>query len=179
SRLGPSRRLRCIRARRLGRRRRQAMHADSYRTLGGVFVERSREEIAPRDAIDGIASAQDDRRGVLLASGVEQPGRYTRWDVGFIDPPLALTSRGREVRITALTGGGRVLLPAVAAATGAACDGDEAVGTIPPAAAGFAEEERTRQPSALSVVRTVRDLFASPMDPHLGLYGAFGYDLAF
>src|SRR5262249_55923943 len=167
------------RAGRLGRRRRQATHEASYRPLGGVLVERSREEIAPRDAIDGISSSLDDRRGILLASGVEQPERYTRWDVGFVDPPLALTSRGREFRITALNGRGRVLLPAVAAAAGAACDGDEAVGTIPPAAAGFAEEERTRQPSALAVVRTVRDLFASPMDPHLGLYGAFGYDLAF
>jgi anthranilate synthase len=155
------------------------MHADTYRTRGGVLVERSREEIAPRDAIVGIVSALDDRRGVVLASGVEQPGRYTRWDVGFVDPPLALTSRGREFRLTALNGRGRVLLPIVAAATGAACDGDEAVGQVRPPAASFAEEERTRQPSILSIVRAVRDLFASPMDPHLGLYGAFGYDLAF
>src|SRR5262249_39382997 len=65
------------------------------------------------------------------------------------------------------------------AAVGAACSGDEAVGTVPPPAAAFAEEERTRQPSALSIVRTLRDLLASPADAHLGFYGAFGYDLAF
>mgnify|MGYP003415113929 CR=1 FL=1 len=30
-----------------------------------------------------------------------------------------------------------------------------------------------------SVVRRLIELFRSPEDPHLGLYGAFGYDLAF
>src|SRR5262249_6132919 len=42
----------------------------------------------------------------------------------------------------------------------------------------FAEEERSRQASVFSVLRALVDLFASDADPHLGLYGAFGYDLA-
>src|SRR5262249_24504350 len=43
----------------------------------------------------------------------------------------------------------------------------------------FPEEMRSRQPSVFSILRTMADLFGSPEDPHLGLYGAFGYDLVF
>jgi anthranilate synthase len=39
------------------------------------------------------------------------------------------------------------------------------------------EEERSRQPTVFTVLRAIGDLFASDDDPHLGLYGAFGYDL--
>ncbi len=41
------------------------------------------------------------------------------------------------------------------------------------------EEERSRAPTVFSVVRAVVDLFRSSADPSLGLFGAFGYDLAF
>src|SRR5437667_301547 len=37
----------------------------------------------------------------------------------------------------------------------------------------------SRQPSVFSVLRRLIDLFASAEDRHLGLYGAFGYDLVF
>ena len=43
----------------------------------------------------------------------------------------------------------------------------------------FPEEERSKQPSFFSIIRTMIKLFGSEADPHLGLYGAFGYDLAF
>jgi anthranilate synthase len=44
----------------------------------------------------------------------------------------------------------------------------------------FSEEDRSRQPSLFSVIRCVRGLFGfSSSDGQLGLYGAFGYDLAF
>src|SRR5439155_11972238 len=43
----------------------------------------------------------------------------------------------------------------------------------------FSEEERSKQRSVFSVVRALVDLFYSAEEGHLGLYGAFGYDLAF
>jgi anthranilate/para-aminobenzoate synthase component I len=43
----------------------------------------------------------------------------------------------------------------------------------------FVEEHRSRQPSVFSVLRELVSLFSSGLDPHLGLYGAFGYDLCF
>ena len=47
------------------------------------------------------------------------------------------------------------------------------------ATARFPEENRSRQPSVFSVLRALIDLFGSAEDEHLGLYGAFGYDLVF
>jgi anthranilate synthase len=45
----------------------------------------------------------------------------------------------------------------------------------------FAEEERSKQNSIFSVIRSLTNLFATDTetDPQLGLYGAFGYDLTF
>ena len=43
----------------------------------------------------------------------------------------------------------------------------------------LAEENRSRAPTVFSVVRAIVDLFFSDADANLGLYGAFGYDLAF
>lgn len=41
------------------------------------------------------------------------------------------------------------------------------------------EEERSRAPTVFSVLRAIVDLFHSGEDGNIGLYGAFGYDLAF
>jgi anthranilate synthase len=44
----------------------------------------------------------------------------------------------------------------------------------------FTEEERSRMPSVFTVLRAIVGLFFSEEDAsNLGLYGAFGYDLAF
>jgi anthranilate synthase len=158
----------------------------SYETRGGIRVERTTEEIPVANAIDSIVQALDTHRGVLLASSYEYPGRYTRWDLGFVDPPLVLTARGRDVRVEALNDRGRVLLPAVtetlraleALADVAATD-TLLRATVRPPTGRFAEEERSRQPSVFSVLRALIDLFRHPDEPHLGFYGAFGYDLAF
>jgi anthranilate synthase len=39
--------------------------------------------------------------------------RYTRWDIGFTNPPLMLTSKSRTFEIVALNERGKVLLPAI------------------------------------------------------------------
>jgi anthranilate synthase len=43
----------------------------------------------------------------------------------------------------------------------------------------FTEEERSRVPSVFTVLRAITQLFKTNEDANLGLYGAFGYDLAF
>jgi len=57
-------------------------------------------------------------------------------------------------------------------------DADQIVCQVERVATRFEEEERSRQPSSFTVVRSLVDLFTG-VDEHLGLYGAFGYDLAF
>jgi anthranilate synthase len=162
------------------------MNTETYVTQGGVRVSRTIEAIPIAGAIEPLIEALDGRRGVLLASSYEYPGRYTRWDMGFVDPPLELVARGRQVHVAALNARGAVLLPALADAL-AGLDAvawttrtaRELTGRIGLPAAPFTEEERSRQPSVFSVLRAVIAFFASADDPHLGLYGAFGYDLAF
>jgi anthranilate synthase len=160
--------------------------SDSYTTRGGVVVHRVVEEIPVADAIEHVVDALDSRRGALFASSYEYPGRYTRWDMGFVDPPLELVTRDRAFRVTALNARGRVLLPAIERAVAGlpavehcALSADEVAGQVRRPEGRFPEEERSKQPSVFSVLRALVELFYAPEDPHLGLYGAFGYDLAF
>ncbi|HEX7128033.1 MAG TPA: anthranilate synthase component I [Thermodesulfobacteriota bacterium] len=157
----------------------------SYHTRGGLLVHRSVEKLPVEGATDPIVDALDSHRGVLLASSYEVPGRYTRWDIGFVDPMVQVVARGRDFRVEALNDRGKVLLPAIVRCVAAtpsvrlAAAGDGVVEGHAEAAAGrFPEEQRSRQPSVFSVLRALVDLFASREDAHLGLYGAFGYDLA-
>ena len=162
------------------------MQVSCYTTRGGVAVTREVREEHYRPADNALACALDERRGVLFSSSFEFPGRYTRWDMGFVDPPLAFTARGRRFTIEALNPRGRILLPAAAGAltelpaTRVDHRGDDRIdGEIAETAERFPEEQRSRQPSVFSVLRALIDLFRSAEDQHLGLYGAFGYDLVF
>jgi anthranilate synthase len=158
----------------------------SYRTGGGLTVRRTATACDPVELAE-LAEAVDHRRGGVLSSGMEYPGRYSRWHMGYVDPCVEIAARGRRLTATALNARGRVLLPVVAralaehapTAPGAAPDSVEA--TVPEPAPGefFTEEERSRRPSVFSALRSVIALFSAADDPHLGLYGAFGYDLAF
>src|SRR5262249_35568668 len=151
-------------------------------TRGGIRVRRTIETIPVANAIEPMVQALDAHRGVLLASSYEYPGRYTRWDMGFVDPPLVLVARGRRFRVEALNARGRLLLPPIVTAL-RGLEGVERVAAADAVVQGeirapegrFAEEERSRQASVFTVLRGLIALFGSDEDPHLGLYGAFGY----
>ena len=162
------------------------IRSTTYTSAGGIAITRT-DRVEPReDAIAGLAGALDERLGVLLTSSFEYPGRYTRWDMGFCDPALSFTGRQRGFEVRACNERGAVLIPAVASAIGD-CDAVEALhadaytvaGTVRVSDEWFPEELRSKQPTLFSVVRALIDLFRSPDDAHLGLYGAFGYELAF
>ena len=157
----------------------------SYTTEGGIEIQVEIAAIQPEAAIEDLVDRLDSARGVLLSSSYEYPGRYTRWDMGFVDPPLAVTSCRELVTFEALNARGEVLLKPVRRVVeelgfvSIVEDGvDHVVCEIERTSARFEEEERSRQPSSFAVVRAVVDLFMGS-DEHLGLYGAFGYDLAF
>ncbi|HEY4188397.1 MAG TPA: anthranilate synthase component I [Polyangia bacterium] len=159
----------------------------AFMTAGGIGIARTVLELpyGDGDATAAVLEGLDSRRGVLLGSSYEYPGRYARYDLAFVDPPLVIEARGRGTRVSALNARGAVLLPAVAAALAplpavAALEpvGDDALDVrLVPQASDFPEEERSRQPSVFSLLRAIGEAFASD-DAHLGLYGAFGYDLA-
>ena len=74
----------------------------SFETKGGIRIERETWTGPYRRDHDQLSGALDTRRGVLLSSSFEFPGRYTRLDMGFVDPPLVLTARGRAISVEAL-----------------------------------------------------------------------------
>ena len=51
----------------------------------------------------------DTERGIYLSSGYEFPGRYSRWDVGAVGPPLEIIARGRDITIRPLNARGQAL----------------------------------------------------------------------
>src|SRR5271166_6026623 len=162
------------------------MQPTTYITKGGIRVTREVCSRAYQPADTTLGEALDERRGVLFSSSFEFPGRYTRWDMGFVDPPLVFTARGHRFSIDALNERGRILLDPLAqslaglAAIRVERVGDERIsGEIEQIEQHFPEESRSRQPSVFSVLRPLVDLFGSAEDQHLGLYGAFGYDLVF
>ncbi|MDX1431279.1 MAG: anthranilate synthase component I [Gammaproteobacteria bacterium] len=152
---------------------------------GTVAVYRTDHEVAYQDAALPVQSALNSHRGVLLTSSFEYPGRYTRWDIGFVDPPLAFTARGREFTFDALNARGELLLGPVAAAlegapvlAGLDVERTRIHGAVGESDEWFPEELRSKQPTVFSVLRLVNEAFACD-EPHLGFYGAFGYELAF
>jgi anthranilate synthase len=162
------------------------MQVIRYETQGGISVTREIRKELYQSADNTLARALDESRGVLFSSSFEFPGRYTRWDMGFVDPPLALTARGRHFAIEALNPRGEVLLPAIAQTLCALpatligqSERDRIAGEIAASGGRFPEEQRSRQPSVFSLLRALVGLFRSAEDQHLGLYGAFGYDLVF
>jgi anthranilate synthase len=162
------------------------MQPKRFVTEGGIAIERKIvvQPYSPADST--LAEALDTKRGVLFSSSFEFPGRYTRWDMGFVDPPLTFSARGRDFSVEALNARGEVLLPAIIDALKrldaveiGAVSGRSIGGAIREATTRFPEEQRSRQPSVFSVLRALIALFKSAEDEHLGFYGAFGYDLVF
>jgi len=147
-------------------------------TRDGVRVIRTAAPFDPAE-LGRIAVLADQRRGGVMSSGMEYPGRYSRWHMAYADPCAEIVATGRRVTARALNDRGRVLLPVIRAALvkcGQPVDEDTVF--VAEDDREFTEEERSRRPTVFTALREITAAFGCP-DPHLGLYGAFGYDLAF
>ncbi|MER9233233.1 anthranilate synthase [Mesorhizobium sp. M0622] len=160
--------------------------AERFVTAGGVAITRQRHDRPYEGAIDNYVDGLNSRRGAVFSSNYEYPGRYTRWDTAIIDPPLVISAHGRAMRIDALNSRGQVLLPVIGKALAGLDDVTIAETSqklirldIAKPGRVFTEEERSRVPSVFTVLRAITALFKTEEDANLGLYGAFGYDLAF
>ncbi|HCF28759.1 MAG TPA: anthranilate synthase component I, partial [Cyanobacteria bacterium UBA11049] len=157
-----------------------------YQTKGGILVSRSIVEASMDTAIEEILFCLNSQRGGLLSSSYEYPGRYKRWAIGFVNPPLELATRENSFTLTALNERGEVLLPYLlkrltqqSQLEAVKLEKQCITGKVKSADRIYSEEERSKQPSAFTVVRELLQTFYSNEDEHLGLYGAFGYDLVF
>lgn len=157
-----------------------------YRCANGMGVRRSVVELDYATASQTLARQLNSQLGVLLASGFEYPGRYTRWDIGFVNPPIVIEARSREIRINALNQRGCIMLPEIFHAlrdNGAIAHIEHSQQQISLSVnepdEELSEELRSRRPGVFTIVRALLAGFRSEADNYLGLYGAFGYDLTF
>ncbi|MEM9925290.1 MAG: anthranilate synthase [Cyanobacteria bacterium P01_D01_bin.50] len=158
----------------------------SYTTQGGIFVSRLVTNTSMDGAIEEVLMRLDSQRGGLLTSSYEYPGRYKRWAIGFVNPPLEVVTRDRTFTITAHNERGQVLLAYLIELLqnkpyieNINQEDNYISGSIKATQRLFSEEERSRQPSVFSIIREIISAFFSKLDENLGLYGALGYDLVF
>lgn len=157
-----------------------------YTTPHGITISRAASKVPYRRGLRHILQDLDRHRGIYLSSGYEYPGRYSRWDIASSRPPLEIVAYDRRMEFRSLNMRGQMLLeilyPVLSEHPHWDSFGPESgmlVGALKPLPELFPEEERSKQPSAFSVLRSLISEFRNENDPHLGLIGAFGYDLLF
>lgn len=89
-----------------------AVNSHRFHTNGGVVVTRHEFKVGcseqglrsnagqtkAGEVMDFVTSALDTRRGCINVSDYTYPGRYHRWALAFVDPPMVLESKcGGEV----------------------------------------------------------------------------------
>ncbi|MEV4750694.1 anthranilate synthase component I [Streptosporangium sp. NPDC049248] len=159
------------------------METSRYTTAGGVGIEVTASDV-PETVLEDVVTTLGERRGGVLSSGMEYPGRYSRWHLAYVDPCLEIVARGRRISARALNARGRVVLPAVVSCLLAAGKpveeptGDFVEVYVAESEDILPEEMRSRRPTVFTAIREVIAVFKGE-DEHLGLYGSFGYDLAF
>jgi anthranilate synthase len=157
-----------------------------YHSASGIVIDRSLRELTPDSALRHVRQGIRNHVGALYASGYEYPGRYSRWDIGFFNPPIEILSIGRCVHFHARNDKGLLLLDWIETIfkshphiQGATRHKDTWIADLKPMDPFFPEEDRSRQPSLFTLLRHLIQQLGSSEDQHLGLYGAFGYDLVF
>src|SRR5271167_3209049 len=125
-----------------------------YHTPRGIGVTRVASTLPYRKGFDRFLRQLDTTRGIYLSSGYEYPGRYSRWDIVSVRPPLELVSFQREVTFRPLNERGaainRMLAGVLAGHPHWDTFGEEngvLRGTLKPMPKVFPEEQRSKQPS--------------------------------
>src|SRR5215217_366854 len=133
-----------------------------YSTPSGIGVARSVSKVPFQRGLDKLLQVLDTRRGIYLSSGYEYPGRYSRWDIASVCPPLEIVAFGRDVSFRPLNERGAVLnrILAPVLQTHPHWDDlrfvdDRLQGRLRPLPALFSEEERSKQPSVFSILRAL------------------------
>ena len=158
----------------------------SYITPSGIQVHRTASKLPYRRGLRHLLRELDRHRGIYLSSGYEYPERYSRWDIAALCPPLEIQGVGRLVEFRPLNQRGvvinRIFEPLLSQHPhwdDFRLENGALLGRLKPLPKLFPEEERSKQPSAFSILRALIDDFRASGDARLGVVGAFGYDLLF
>lgn len=157
-----------------------------YITGKGVNITRTKKYVNGKDIINEVLEKLDTQKGAVFSSTYEYPGRYSRWDMGFVNPALELSCSRNTFTIKILNKRGKILKNLIIDEL-KKIDGievlneneNETSGLVKELDGMFSEEERSKQVSLFTIIRVIKSIFESQEDETLGLYGAFGYDLIF
>ena len=61
-------------------------------------------------SLDHLSDHLASKKGMLLSSGINYPGRYNRWEYGFMNPPVEIIATFEHILFQALNPRGEVLL---------------------------------------------------------------------
>ena len=157
-----------------------------YTTPHGIEVTRTASKANYRRGLKHLLRELDRHRGIYLSSGYEYP--RTVFALGYrrhvpaagdrrLRPPggipAAQRSRAKDPRDAAAGPGRPPALGEVRTRR------EPAGGHLKPCRSCSTEEERSKQPSAFSILRALIEEFRGAEDSRLALVGAFGYDLLF
>src|SRR5688572_14647791 len=157
-----------------------------YQTRSGVAVTRVASKSPFKRGLTSLLRDLDRYRGIYLSSGYEYPGRYSRWDIASIAPPIEIVSFGRHLEFRPLNERGEVinrifhhLLKDHPHWEYLEHENGSLRGRLKPLPPLFSEEERSKQASVFSILRALVQEFRNDQDSRLSFVGAFGYDLLF
>jgi anthranilate synthase len=157
-----------------------------YLTPSGMRVTRHSSTLDYHTGLSHLVPALDQQRGMYLSSGIEYPGRYTRFDFGFVNPPIELIAIGRNITVNALNPRGEILLnmltPFLVASAAVKIKNQtsrQLLLGVESSTEIFPEEQRSRQPTVFTPLQTLTQELSVIEDSTFGLYGAFGYELIF
>src|SRR6202007_1777952 len=104
----------------------------------------------------------DRLRAIYLSPGYEYPGRYSRWDIASTCPPLEIVAYDREVEFRPLNDRGQRILEILEPVLAGHPHWEEFSfgpdlmrGRLKPLPQLFPEEQRSKQPSAFTVLRAL------------------------
>jgi anthranilate synthase len=162
------------------------MRPESYLTPSGIAVTRTVSKPPYARGLQSLLRKLDTQRGVYFSSGYEYPERFSRWDFAALAPPLEIVAAGRDIVFRPLNSRGEILNrlfePLFADHPhwqSFSIEDGALIGKLKPLPELFPEEERSKQPSAFSILRTLIEDFRNPLASRLVLLGAFGYDMLF
>src|SRR3984893_1735190 len=163
------------------------MRVLQYSTPHGITVTRTLSKVSYRKGLRSLLRELDTCRGIYLSSGYEFPGRYSRWDIASTRPPLEILAFDRRMEFRPLNTRGEILNQMLVRVlrdhphwdSFGLESGSVLAGILKPLPKLFPEEERSKQPSAFSILRALIQEFRNEQDSRLALAGAFGYDLLF
>ncbi|MHA1540254.1 MAG: anthranilate synthase component I [Alphaproteobacteria bacterium] len=155
-----------------------------------LFIEATKLDY--KKGINHLIETLDNERGMFLSSGIEYPDRYSRWEIGFVSPPLEFIAQNRTVTVNALNKKGalylQILKPILTKDAAVQIEKETAkqlILTIAKSDTVYSEEERSKQPTVLTPIRALVDAFRdsakedTPFSGIAGVYGSFAYDLLF